>query len=330
MAFSSMRFKGNSRLQQAASNQPVMKFGESNDAVAIVQLALIDAGFPMPISVQKTGLPDGIFRGETKRVTKQFQRMNPGPISDDGIVGQQTMAKLDAMFKSSGPPAPLHITFPALTINLSPDPVRRRQEIVDYLVGQGVTPPRARELSMIIATLNVGRSGLALAGLVKSSLALGTAAFASAIAGVFLFWGGVLISLTNVMETAYRIAANIGFLYGMSAWTFDRGKPHFSKSLLRNIAREGRSGEFPKFLNHWTRGVNKAFEVAPQGRFHVRSGEAGPLPIDAYKVLLRDYGGNKSGRFCLRYATQVANAISSHHERATFMSAVDGGCMYPY
>ena len=57
MPLTSPRFAGNARLQSAANNSPAMGFGERGDAVAIVQQAYLDLGYPMPISTFKTGKP---------------------------------------------------------------------------------------------------------------------------------------------------------------------------------------------------------------------------------------------------------------------------------
>ena len=48
MAFSSPRFKGNTRLEQAANNQPVLKYGESNNVSAAPNVKTnVKAGGPM-------------------------------------------------------------------------------------------------------------------------------------------------------------------------------------------------------------------------------------------------------------------------------------------
>ena len=67
MSLQSLRFSRNSRLQQAASNSPALKQGERGEAVVILQLALVDLGFPMPISTgDGRKMPDGSLRGEWK------------------------------------------------------------------------------------------------------------------------------------------------------------------------------------------------------------------------------------------------------------------------
>src|SRR6516165_719514 len=56
----SPRFAGNTRLEAVFDNAPPMSEGESGEPVKIVQQALIDDGFSMPISIRKLGEPDGI------------------------------------------------------------------------------------------------------------------------------------------------------------------------------------------------------------------------------------------------------------------------------
>ncbi len=89
-------YSGNARLQKAYDNNPPMQMGESNaDAVKLVQQGLIDDGFDMPVSTRKTGEPDGIFGQETYRTVYQFQVKYS--LDRDGVVGRQTMGKLDEL-----------------------------------------------------------------------------------------------------------------------------------------------------------------------------------------------------------------------------------------
>lgn len=104
MVLKSPRFASNARLQKAANNSPVLKAVVTDQAVAIVQQALIDLGFPLPISTKKLGVPDGIFGSETVQKVKDFQRKHG--LSPDGIVGNKTMHKLDALLPGGAPPPP--------------------------------------------------------------------------------------------------------------------------------------------------------------------------------------------------------------------------------
>jgi peptidoglycan hydrolase-like protein with peptidoglycan-binding domain len=94
MALNAPRFNQDKRLQQAAENSPPLKQGERGEAVAIVQLALTDLGFNMPITTSNgTKMPDGIFGQETARVVSEFQRVSG--LKVDGLVGRNTLARLE-------------------------------------------------------------------------------------------------------------------------------------------------------------------------------------------------------------------------------------------
>ncbi len=94
MALRAGRFSRNARLAQAAEGKPSLKQGEKGEAVAIVQQALIDLGFAMPLSTANgRSLPDGKFGPETARTVNKFQKDQR--LAADGIVGKSTLAKLD-------------------------------------------------------------------------------------------------------------------------------------------------------------------------------------------------------------------------------------------
>jgi peptidoglycan hydrolase-like protein with peptidoglycan-binding domain len=113
----SSRFASNARLRKAAANTPPLMHGESGPAVAIVQQAFIDLGLAMARSTKKLGRPDGIFGGETESRVWQFQARTG--LERDGIVGRNTMAKLDELLPTAGPPAkPLPDPGPSHKINV--------------------------------------------------------------------------------------------------------------------------------------------------------------------------------------------------------------------
>ena len=89
----SVHFRGNARLVLVGENNPIMKKGEEGHAVRLVQQALIDLGYKMPATTAKFGSPDGIYGSETKKQVLQFQK-DQG-LSKDGIVGAQTLARID-------------------------------------------------------------------------------------------------------------------------------------------------------------------------------------------------------------------------------------------
>ena len=96
MALTIPRFSSDAHLQAASENNPPMQQGATGEGVAILQQALIDLGFDMPISTgQRSRLPDGIFGNETTLTVKKFQRLNALQI--DGVVGSQTLSALEKL-----------------------------------------------------------------------------------------------------------------------------------------------------------------------------------------------------------------------------------------
>lgn len=104
MPLKSPRFQPNQRLQRAAENSPPINVGEKGEAVRLVQQALIDLGFPMPLSTRRFGSPDGVYGQETIKQAKAFQIKFH--LSPDGGTGRQTMGKLDELLPSAGVPLP--------------------------------------------------------------------------------------------------------------------------------------------------------------------------------------------------------------------------------
>ncbi|MFO1267206.1 MAG: peptidoglycan-binding protein [Rubrivivax sp.] len=96
MALSSPRFISSSTLRSVEEGHAVLKLGSSGRAVHLVQMALIDLGFAMPISTaHASNSPDGAFGEETRGAVKAFQRSCLPPLVDDGVVGQKTLRELD-------------------------------------------------------------------------------------------------------------------------------------------------------------------------------------------------------------------------------------------
>ncbi len=105
MALSSPRFRWSSRLQKVESNSPPMRSGESGQAVRLIQQSMIDLAIdPMTVSIRKYGSPDGIYGNETKAAVKKYQRSKG--LSQDGVVGRNTMRALDADLPGAGPDLP--------------------------------------------------------------------------------------------------------------------------------------------------------------------------------------------------------------------------------
>jgi peptidoglycan hydrolase-like protein with peptidoglycan-binding domain len=94
MTLNCARFSGEPEIVKASNNAPPLRQGAHGDGVVVLQLALLDLGFAMPISTHSgTSLPDGVFGAETLRAVMAFQRANG--LEVDGIVGAHTMARLD-------------------------------------------------------------------------------------------------------------------------------------------------------------------------------------------------------------------------------------------
>ena len=94
MALKTIRFSCERQLVAASNNKPPLQRGSIGEGVAILQQALVDLGFYMPVS---TGggkkLPDGIFGPETAATVKAFQRAHG--LAPDEMVGPKTLAKLE-------------------------------------------------------------------------------------------------------------------------------------------------------------------------------------------------------------------------------------------
>jgi peptidoglycan hydrolase-like protein with peptidoglycan-binding domain len=100
MTLVSERFSRNSRLQAAARNTPPLKKNEPDrEAVALVQQALVDIGFSMPISMAR-GKPDGIYGDETVNTVAKFQTQQA--LQRDGQAGRDTLHRLDSLFPPVG------------------------------------------------------------------------------------------------------------------------------------------------------------------------------------------------------------------------------------
>ena len=104
MALKSAHFKSDARLQRAAENNPPINRGESGQVVRIIQQALIDLGFPLPISTRRFGSPDGIYGQEC--ITQVRAMQAKFHLSIDGSCGRQTMNKFDELLPAAGAPLP--------------------------------------------------------------------------------------------------------------------------------------------------------------------------------------------------------------------------------
>ena len=128
MALQYPLFAGNDRIQQAANNSPCMAFGERGTAVAILQAALVDLGYAMPITM-KTGTPDGIYGSETKAVVLKFQ--TDQKLGKDGIAGRETFTRLDQLIMAKQKPPKKPIAKPKPP-QVGPPPIPRDR---NYKIG---------------------------------------------------------------------------------------------------------------------------------------------------------------------------------------------------
>lgn len=96
MALSSGRFRDNAELQAAARNAPALAFGAEGEHVLILQRALGDLGFAMPISAPQNTRPDGIYGQETAATVRKFQQREG--LGVDGVAGKQTLTRLDEIY----------------------------------------------------------------------------------------------------------------------------------------------------------------------------------------------------------------------------------------
>jgi peptidoglycan hydrolase-like protein with peptidoglycan-binding domain len=104
----SPRFSGNNVLEACLDNEQTLSNGSSGAAVALIQQALIDAGFPLP----RFGA-DGIFGNETRTALRNFQTASS--LSADGVLGPNTMSALDSLFTKGAPQLA-----PAIPVNPAP------------------------------------------------------------------------------------------------------------------------------------------------------------------------------------------------------------------
>jgi len=99
MTLTSSRFSANTRLQEAATNNPPLKLHEQSDAVKLVQQALADLGYKLPRTFAK-GTADGKFGDETRDAVRKFQKDQKFWTTElDGIVGKDTLTHLDSLFQ---------------------------------------------------------------------------------------------------------------------------------------------------------------------------------------------------------------------------------------
>lgn len=116
----SARFANNIALEACLDGERTLHFGSNGRPVSIMQQALVDAGFPLPVY----GV-DGIFEAETRGALQNFQRSSSVPAT--GILDSASMSSLDALFTFGAPilptgnPANIVPTITSETIKFAPD-----------------------------------------------------------------------------------------------------------------------------------------------------------------------------------------------------------------
>lgn len=100
-------FAGNKTIQNASRNSPPLKKGARGLGVALLQGALIDLGYRLPHSTQKSGSPDGVYGKETYGAVWQFQ--SDRKLKKDGVAGKNTIGALDRILSAKISPVPKKI-----------------------------------------------------------------------------------------------------------------------------------------------------------------------------------------------------------------------------
>ncbi|MFZ4760382.1 MAG: peptidoglycan-binding domain-containing protein [Burkholderiaceae bacterium] len=116
-------FSANRRLAMIASGAQPLRTGDVDmAAVAIVQMALVALGHPMPRSTRPNRSLDGVFGAETESAVKRFQTAHR--LQPDGVVGAKTITTLDLKLLPLplpvAPPPQGMITVPEVVENPKP------------------------------------------------------------------------------------------------------------------------------------------------------------------------------------------------------------------
>lgn len=129
MALQSPRFVSSSELRNASTGGIIRK-GAKGRHVHLLQMALIDLGFPMPRSTGGVYSPDGDFGEETKEKVIAFQRANN--LSPDGQIGPKTMGALDQKCRNYKHRVKVHFR----SISLTDVPFERSLRDAETVFGQ--------------------------------------------------------------------------------------------------------------------------------------------------------------------------------------------------
>lgn len=116
MNLTSPRFSGNSQLEAAYDNAPLLRVRATGGGVRVLQEALVELGYPMPGSTRQDGTYDGIFGQETHDTVWRFQDDHDLE-GVDGIVGRETMGTLDRLFRGTDPGEGPPVERPSRTVS---------------------------------------------------------------------------------------------------------------------------------------------------------------------------------------------------------------------
>jgi murein tripeptide amidase MpaA len=120
--FVSSRFSGNATLRDVLNARATLRRGSSGEPVTIVQTALIDLGESMPAGA------DSIFGNQTHNAVVHYQSTRG--LSADGIIGRNTMSRLDSDIAAFDAPVPRPIPSNMLTVAIHGATIQELQGIV--------------------------------------------------------------------------------------------------------------------------------------------------------------------------------------------------------
>ncbi len=132
----SIRFLGEPILEQCLDGTHRMLPPETGSAVYKIQTALVDLGFQLP-----TFGVDGKFGDETATAVSQYKQSR-GISPSDGVVGQQTMASLDAEFQNELRPFPQWFS-----TSSAMSTARDGNDVTAYISGDDAFPAIAAEIA---------------------------------------------------------------------------------------------------------------------------------------------------------------------------------------
>ena len=303
MALTSPRFAGNARLQKAADNKPPLKTGEpKGKAVELVQQALVDLGYKMPVSFAK-GSPDGIYGKETTQVVRQFQVDQGFPPSGwDGRAGRDTLTRLDQLFPAPVPVPPRPPLPPPIPprrgnqgppVPLLPDRGRLIFSERNVDVRGGLRTVAAYDLDLFRELGNPARGVLVVTAIMNFKFEDGVGTVAPNV-GQPLVW--------NLAE---KMAFRVGFKAALeNTWsqrhritTVGTATPVTDVGVIFDIQTHERMSVFSH--SHWNLNTTKVDDIATtssvdgHGGSFITNGEA---ILDSADLIPRDKGGPRTQR----------------------------------